>query len=596
MRPAVSLLSAGRPDASDRNLAKLLDFYGVGYREIALSGKNPVSEAVRPAGNDEYAVLLASGRTFGTMIRTFGETGVNEMMSLEPKYLFLYGLGPDEYSNISVRYLSRGSIRGVASLDADDLAYKVSNACGEMAIGLSGLTFGPIRKDHDCTLDVSGNRFHCNPIISINRHPCFVVFETGRSTVFIAAGRSVADIDAKQQNTFSIKEHFSALIPSLIFIKYVFRHYAWHKEKVYANLVIDDPVLKKKYGFLDYRKLLEAMDESNFTTSIAFIPWNYRRTERKIANMFRERTDRFGLCVHGCDHTNGEFAAGDENVLKYKTVLSGQRMDSHERSTGIQYKKVMTFPQGEYSSSSLKVLKSANYLGAFHSSSRPVDMTDHRYRLRDYLDLCVMCYENFPLFLRRYPGNDVDTKIDVFLGKTLFFVQHHDFFRNGYDRTASFMKKMNRDHERIVWAGLDEILANMYLSRTDYEGNRHCRIYTNDVSIKNGSGHGNRYVVTKEEILNVPIEHVLVNGEKVEYAIEGNGYLRLNLEVEAGNETRVRIVYRGDPGAVHAHAVPNPAKVYLRRMLSEFRDSYLYRNDFLISVANKYRKYLIHRI
>ena len=190
----------------------------------------------------------------------------------------------------------------------------------------------------------------------------------------------------------------------------------------------------------------------------------------KSPNCSGKGADRFSVCVHGCDHTNEEFAAGDERVLKYKTRLSDRRMDSHEGSTGIPYKKVMTFPQGRYSSASLRILKSGNYLGAFHSSSRPVDMTDHRYRIRDYLDLCVMCYENFPLFLRRYPGNDVDTKIDVFLGKNLFFVHHHDFFRNGYDRTVSIMQKMNRDHGRIVWAGLDEILANVYLSRTDSRG------------------------------------------------------------------------------------------------------------------------------
>ena len=171
MRPVVSLLSFGRPDSSDRNLAKLLDFYGIGFREISLSGKIPVSEAVRPAGKDEYPVLLASGRTFGEMIRTFREAGMNEMMSRDPKYLFLYGLGTDVYSNTSVRYLSRGSIRGIAPLNTDDLAYNVSDTCGEMAIGLSGLKFGPVRKDHDFKLDISGNRFHYKPIISIDGHP-----------------------------------------------------------------------------------------------------------------------------------------------------------------------------------------------------------------------------------------------------------------------------------------------------------------------------------------------------------------------------------------------------------------------------------------
>jgi len=595
MKPVVSLLHFGIADPADRHLSKLLKYFGIGFREVPLFRKTEVSEAVRPAGEDEFPVLLASGRTFGAMIRRFGETGLNERISRGPATIFLYALGPDEDSNLSVRYLSRGAIGAVTPLGKDDLVYNVSDGCGEMATGLSGLQFGPIRNDLDSALETS-DPSRCKPILSINRHPFFVAFNKERCTVFAVACQRIADIDAKLENTFSIKEHFSTLIPSLIFIKHAFKQHAWHKKKVYANLVIDDPVLKEKYGFLEYGKLLKAMDESDFTTSIAFIPWNYRRTDGKIAKMFRERPDRFSVCVHGCDHTNEEYAARDESELKYKTGLSDHRMDTHERSTGIPYRKVMTFPQGRYSTASLKVLKSSNYLGAFQSSSRPVDMTDHRYRIRDYLDLCVMCYENFPLFLRRYPGNDVDTKIDVFLGKTLFFVHHHDFFKNGYDQTASFMKKMNRDHEGIVWAGLDEILANMYLSRTDFNGQPHCRIYTNDVRIKNDSGQKNRYVVTKEETLNVPIRCVLVDGEKTEYAIDENDELRLNLEIDSGREARVQIVYEEVSGTGNARTIPNPAKVYLRRMLSEFRDSVLYRNDYMVMIANKYKKYLIHRI
>jgi len=42
-----------------------------------------------------------------------------------------------------------------------------------------------------------------------------------------------------------------------------------------ACLVIDDPLLKPRYGRLDYKNLLEEMKEHSFFTEIAFIPWNY---------------------------------------------------------------------------------------------------------------------------------------------------------------------------------------------------------------------------------------------------------------------------------------------------------------------------------
>jgi hypothetical protein len=71
-------------------------------------------------------------------------------------------------------------------------------------------------------------------------------------------------------------------------------------EVIYANIIIDDPLLRENYGYLNYRKLLDLMDKHNFFSTIAFIPWNYKRTDKKIAALFKERPDRFSLCVHGC--------------------------------------------------------------------------------------------------------------------------------------------------------------------------------------------------------------------------------------------------------------------------------------------------------
>jgi hypothetical protein len=92
------------------------------------------------------------------------------------------------------------------------------------------------------------------------------------------------------------------------------------------------------------------------------------------------------------------------------------------------------------------------------------------------------------------------------------------------------------------------------------------------------------------------LDSMRIVDEVTEYAIDGNDELRLELEIEADREARVQIVYEEDLGEGHAHAIPNPAKVYLRRRLSEFRDSFLCRNEYLALMTNKYNKYLIHKI
>ena len=48
------------------------------------------------------------------------------------------------------------------------------------------------------------------------------------------------------------------------------------------------------------------MQRQRFSTSIAFIPWNYRRSTRDVASLFSSTPPGLlSLCVHGCDHIDG---------------------------------------------------------------------------------------------------------------------------------------------------------------------------------------------------------------------------------------------------------------------------------------------------
>ena len=64
----------------------------------------------------------------------------------------------------------------------------------------------------------------------------------------------------------------------------------------FACFIIDDPLIKKNYGFLNYKKLLSLMDQHNFCSNIAFIPFNDYRSDNEVASMFIYRPDRY-LCV-----------------------------------------------------------------------------------------------------------------------------------------------------------------------------------------------------------------------------------------------------------------------------------------------------------
>ena len=66
-----------------------------------------------------------------------------------------------------------------------------------------------------------------------------------------------------------------------------------------ACLIIDDPRLCPRYGFLNFNELLEMMERLNFFSEIAYIPFNYQHKSKKIVKLFTDNPDRFGICLHG---------------------------------------------------------------------------------------------------------------------------------------------------------------------------------------------------------------------------------------------------------------------------------------------------------
>jgi peptidoglycan/xylan/chitin deacetylase (PgdA/CDA1 family) len=260
----------------------------------------------------------------------------------------------------------------------------------------------------------------------------------------------------------------------------------------YACIIIDDPLLKENYGFLNYRELLALMDRHNFHTTIAFIPWNYNRTDRKIAALFRERQDRFSLCVHGCDHTEGEFARTDPNYLEVKVKLATARMIEHEKRTGLAFDRVMVFPHGKFSNEALEALRRNLYLAAINAVPEPVNGP---------------IASEFPLFIGYKPEN-LDLSYDP-----AFIVLHHDFFKKGYERLIDFVNRINARGAK--WESVGNIVR--------------------------------RYVSTDET--NGPAD-ISLSGLKI-------------------------------------YSQKEYIKILMRRYVSEFRDNYLYKNDFVFNLANR---------
>ncbi len=226
-----------------------------------------------------------------------------------------------------------------------------------------------------------------------------------------------------------------------------------------ACLIIDDPLLKPKYGCLDYKKLLEEMKFHNFFTEIAFIPWNYKRSDARTVRLFLDHPNFYGICVHGCNHTGNEFGKGDYLELSILSSTALWRMEQHKKLTGLAYDPVMVFPQGRFSSEAMKVLKEHGYLAAFNSSLRANDKKE--LPAIEYQRPATTIYHDFPLFLRRYPKDKFQFVQDIALGRPILIVEHHSIFRDGYNTMTTLVDWINSLGD-IKWTSLSNIAEHYF--------------------------------------------------------------------------------------------------------------------------------------
>jgi len=238
----------------------------------------------------------------------------------------------------------------------------------------------------------------------------------------------------------------------------------------------------------------------------------------------------------------------DEVLLSRKAMIARKRMQRHQELTGVPFDNVMVFPQGVFSSVALNALKTSGYLAAINSTPFPVDDSPELLHVRDLLAPAIMRYWGFPLFVRHYPNCIAEFALDLFLGKPALIVEHHDYFRNGYEKIETFVEQINRLSDDITWCGLEDVVLATCLTRRRDDNAFELQFYHSRASIADGG------TVDKQSL---PRENLLVDFPSV------NG----DSDLQFGSPT-----YR--------------AGVSLRRYLCEFRDNYLSRSRAVVGRLN----------
>ncbi len=496
--------------------------------------------------------------------------------------LLVFGCTNAERHLRAIARLTGGMISGSEFPGADSVSFSFPQSAVSFSQQLAGLGYLG-RYEEPIFAFEAQDAAAADVIMAANEAAVFLRMDRGSSPLFLLS-MPLPDLDQTLDAELELQEHYHRLIPLLIFLRQCFGASCWHGPESTARLIIDDPLLTEQYGFLEHSVLMKSMEHSGYGTSIAFIPWNYWRTSRQNAGLLGEQSN-FAICVHGCDHTNKEFAIRDSALVDRKAGLALRRMELQRQRTGAAFEPVMVFPQGLFSRAAIAALRAHDYLAAVNTSVFPTDGAPEGLIVADLLQPAVTKYDGFPIFQRRYPRRLFDFAFDLFLGRPALVVEHHEYFREGVETWQDFVAEMHKLDPTLTWPGLADQLMRSCRRRNASNGSIEIQFYTRKFFWSNREPDTRNFSLCKQEPNAASIESVSVDGESSEFSFE-NGFLKLEVQAGPGETHGIEIVDREHPQErANGFGLAHNARVMLRRGLSEFRDNTLSRHDGLLKIA-----------
>ena len=554
---------------------KVAQFFGVALETVAMRDVE-MWESVSPSDFGRTRLLCRADVLLG-LLRDFEQSQERcDWWKTSAHSAFVYWDGEVNTLEKLVSILTGHKLtqisreRGPQNLFVTD---ELDDFCKTMA----GLRVGSLSTHDNIVLDSSGAHEKRIDIISTDDGAVFMRFQYEGVPVFLSTSREIIDTDAElvSQN-FDVREHFLCAVPLVLYIKWAFPETCWNAPEASACLVIDDPLLKPTHGFVDFQELLSLMKRHTFSTNIAFIPWNWRRSAPEVVRLFRENPERYSLSVHGCDHTRAEFGSSSKQRLYWKAQQALERMNCHESITGIRHDPVMVFPQGIFSEAAMSVLKHTDLIAAVNNDvicagPRPCAIT-----IADVWDIAVMRYSNFPIFTRRYPWDGIENfAFDALLGKPAIAVIHHDYCSDHCARLVNFIKRLNAPQCAPTWRSLGEVVRRSCRQREVSPREVEVEMYGTELRIENRSEQSKHFLIRRRECEPSAIREIRDGSGPIAWN-SLNGHINLKIDLNPAETKMVSIRFHELAGnGCNGDTLPYRLKTMLRRYLCEVRDNYV---------------------
>jgi hypothetical protein len=489
----------------------------------------------------------------------------------------------DESANRFLQALTNNAVLGVVSAGSAERVIFPEDS-GILSAELSSHSYSR-RPDKAVGLSISSAE-RVEIVMMLDHLPAFVRVCVGTASVFVWSTEEVFDVFQPLAAEREFEDATDEYVPAIIFMRWAFRELCWHNPNPGAGIVIDDPLLKKTYGFIKFPQLLASARKGQYHITLAFIPWNYWRGSEKTAAMFREHSDCFSICAHGCDHTNNEFKSTDYETLLHKNFIAKQRMEWHRQRTGLKGEPLMVCPQEQYSLEAMRAFSdSRQFLGLICTACMPRNLTSPEICGADLLFPAQDSFFGFPVFKRHYWNGMGIFAMALFLGKPAILVEHHEFFRNGPAGAEEFGRRLTELRPDLKWTSLVETVTRTHARRRVSDGKWEVRFFTDTFRMEHLLEKPAEYRFLRRIPETTVVERVLVGGKEVPFSRE-NGFLTFGTHTHHPQTLFVQVeVPPIKPIKAYSSGIKYQASVALRRGLSELRDNVIARNRFALKAG-----------
>ncbi len=577
MRPRLQFLFAKTPSTDVVVLRRLAEFYGVECESVSLSQLLAQDHLSEPSGRVVDVASFTAEPRQGDLLRQFAErdSGKNPLLVLATK--------ADPVSSEAIRHLTGNAINGVTPISSAE-SVRFTEGARSLTRELSGRSFS--RYAGGALHLASNPDSQITPLMTVGAGPSFVTWGDVPGLRYVWSTPAVFDVFRPLAQELDFERALDACLPFLIFLRSAFGEACWHNPDRTAGFVIDDPLLTPEYGFIHFPRLLESARTNAYHVSLAFIPWNARRTKAKNVALFQQHAAQFSLCVHGCDHNNHEYGSADYDLLLDKNRVALDRMTRQTQRLGIPYTPLAVCPQEQCSLEGWRAFADNRaFLGMVNTGCLPRNTTNTTVCAADLLLPAQDALFGFPIFKRHYPGDMAPFALSLFLGRPAILVEHHDYFRTGLVGIETFARDLRQICPNVRWPGLHDLATTAHVRRRESDQAARIRFFTTRFQFSATDENPGSFHLCKRVADPGTVQKVWVNGRAVRFGFDDD---LLTFEVTARQPETFQIHVELAPVAtkpVYSFGPRYQAAVALRRTLSEFRDNVLSRNPRATSLA-----------